>query len=321
MAIAFEKNHDHPIDISQAGFPFFQLDRFLKILVQEFNESVAISEEFANTSSGKGKSGGLLFNRKVMRIITPGTLIDEKFMNPYENNYLLAISATAAAIDQDLKETSTERATAASDRAVTSGPFGVAWLDLSTGDFYTQTTTAKSLPSVLARIGAREIVLRKREAISTNQDLHGILDPQQHLVTYHRFNDDDLSMAGWTSMLEAAVPPEEQEMFTSEEVTAGSLLLSYVKEKLQGIGMKLQPPIRKQDNETMRIDKNSLRGLEVLETLKERVGGGEGSLLHSVRRTVTKGGTRLLKSWIGTRSLTRFCLVIICVWNTLVGLY
>ena len=104
-------------------------------------------------------------------------------------------------------------------------------------------------------------------------------------------------------MLEGSVSPNEIEAFTRQEMVAGNILLEYVKERLQGSGMKLQPPIRKQDNESMTIDKNSLRGLEILETAKDGIPGGKGSLLHTVRRTVTKGGTRMLKEWIGKRSL------------------
>ena len=235
-----------------------------------------------------------MFDRKVTRIITPGTLIDEKFMNPYENNYLLAI--VAGTIEQGTLAVS---GTDDCMGSTTSSQFGLAWLDLSTGDFYTQTTIAGNLSSAVARIGAREIVLNKPEAIDSSQGVTALLDPQRHLVTYHSPLVEGLPVSEWTPMLETAVSPEVQEQFTSEEVTAGSLLLSYVKEKLQGIGIRLQPPVRRQESETMTIDKNSLRGLEVLETSKEGVNGGKGSLLHSVRRTVTKGGTRLLKNWIG----------------------
>ncbi len=275
--------------------------------MQELNESVAISEEFAHNASGKVKSGGPLFDRKVMRVVTPGTLIDENFMNPYENNYLLAIIQTAAEPDLKKKETATRSATMADNPLNASRRFGLAWLDLSTGDFYTQTVTAGSLPSALARIGAREIVLDKRVAPVTQQVLNGILDAQLHLITYHRARDVDLPIAEWTPMLEAAVPPEVQGNFTPDEVAAGGLLLGYANERLQGVGLKLQPPIRRQDNESMRIDKNSLRGLEVLETSKNGIGGGKGSLLHSIRRTVTKGGTRLLKTWLGTKLSLAFC--------------
>lgn len=288
---------------SQAGFPSFQLDRFLKILVQEFNESVAISEEFAHNAFSKVKSGGPLFDRKVMRVVTPGTLIDETFINPDENNYLLAITPTAVEPDLEKKDTTTQSTTRADNLLDGSKRFGLAWLDLSTGDFYTQIATAGSLPSALARIGAREIVLNKSVAPFTHQLLNGILDLQRHLITYHRACDVDFPIAEWTPMLVAAVSQEAQRDFTPEEVAAGSLLLGYANEKLQGVSMRLQPPIRMQDRENMRIDKNSLRGLEVLETSKDGIGGGKGTLLHSIRRTVTRGGTRLLKTWLGTNSL------------------
>lgn len=288
---------------SQAGFPCFQLDRFLKILVQELNESVAISEEFAHNAFNKVKSGGPLFDRKVMRVVTPGTLIDENFINPYENNYLLAITTTAVEPNLEKKDTITQSATRADNPFDGSRRFGLAWLDLSTGDFYTQIATAGSLPSALARIGAREIVLNKSVAPFTHQLLNGILDLQRHLITYHRARGVDLPISEWTPMLVAAVSPETQRDFTPEEVAAGSLLLGYANEKLQGVSMRLQPPIRMQDKENMRIDKNSLRGLEVLETSKDGIGGGKGTLLHSIRRTVTRGGTRLLKTWLGTKAL------------------
>ena len=58
-----------------AGFPFFQKDTFLKILVQDLNKYSAISEEFPNSLTGKVKSGGLLFDRRVAYVVTPGTLI------------------------------------------------------------------------------------------------------------------------------------------------------------------------------------------------------------------------------------------------------
>jgi len=59
--------------------------------VQDLNRYVAIADEFPNDASQKIKAGGLLHDRKVSRIITPGTLIDENFMDPYRHNFVLAI--------------------------------------------------------------------------------------------------------------------------------------------------------------------------------------------------------------------------------------
>ena len=275
----------------------------MKVLVQELNHSVAISEEFANTPSGKVKSGGLLFNRRITRIVTPGTLIDEKFINPFENNFLLAISPANPRVSQSSQETPTElEATNAFHVSAQKCGVGLAWLDLSTGDFYTQITAKFLLPSAIARIGAREIVLDSATSETTEQALLGASDKNSQVVTRHRVENPELPISHWTPMLECSVSPEEVKVFTRQEVVAGNILLDYVKERLQGSGMKLQPPIRKQDNESMTIDKNSLRGLEILETAKDGIPGGKGSLLHTVRRTVTKGGTRMLKEWIGKRT-------------------
>ena len=57
----------------------------------DLNSHVAVAEEFPNDPGDKIKSGGLMHDRKVTRIITPGTLIDENFIDPYANNYVMAI--------------------------------------------------------------------------------------------------------------------------------------------------------------------------------------------------------------------------------------
>ena len=290
-----------------AGFPFYQLDRFLKILVQDLNEYVAISEEFANNLSGTVKSGELKNDRRVTRIITPGTLIDEKFMDPYENNFLLALHL---ANDGEAVEASPKGKVPAELKDASMPPsllairVGLAWLDLSTGDFFTKMTNFGALPSATARIGAREILV----AEDVNEDLHenllSVLEQQRHLLTHHKRRVEVDCIESWTPLLEAEVPDSKRMAFTSEEISAGSLLLSYIQERLVGSCIKLQPPTRRQDREAMSIDKGSMRALEVLGTSKEGLGGGKGSLLHTVRRTVTKSGTRLLRDRIASPSMS-----------------
>lgn len=260
---------------------------------------MAISEEFVNTATSMVKSGGLLFDRKVTRIITPGTLIDEKFMDPYENNFLLAIEIS----HENRSGDGTEDTVGCPERTVQPLPeskhVGLAWLDLSTGDFFTQSVDIDTLPSALARIGAREVVVSDDKETPLKKDLLSTIEQEHQMVTSHVFRSKELPISLWTPMLETAVHASEESLFSREEVAAGNLLLDYVKEKLQGLGLKLQPPVRKQDSENMVVDKNSLRGLEVLETSKDGLKGGKGSLLHLLRRTNTKSGARLLKGWLG----------------------
>ncbi|KFY79563.1 hypothetical protein V499_01435 [Pseudogymnoascus sp. VKM F-103] len=283
LKVAQKKTNAGPV--SMAGFPFFQLDRFLKVLVQDLNRYVAIAEEFANDTSTKVKSGGLLHDRKVARIVTPGTLIDENFIDPLSNNYVLAIQRGRSVSQTERKDV---------DELV-----GLAWLDLSTGNFYTQSTTLALLSSAISRIGPREIVLEKDQENSATDGLLAVLSDDRHVITYCSV-EERKPMASWGLMLESKMPADIVASFASEEVDAGSLLLEYVGTRLQGLSLKLQPPIQYRSQEIMAIDRNSLRGLEIMENYRD--GNYVGSLLHALRKTVTKSGSRLLKEWLGAPS-------------------
>ena len=287
-----------------AGFPFFQLDRFLKILVHDLNRYVAISEEFANEVENKARSGGLLFDRKVARVITPGTLIDEKFIDPSENNFLLAIYLDVAT----MKKQATQHLDAQSSQHILSSMpqrVGLSWLDLSTGDFFTQVTTTQMLPSAIARIGPREILVDKEVQNLIGQEMQLLVGHEHRLVTFFKFPETFAPVSQWDSMLEAPIPEGSQASFSMEEVAAGFSLLQYTRIQLQGSNLKLQPPRRRHINESMIIDRNSLRGLEILETARD--GFGKGSLLHAVRRTCTKSGARLLRDRLSMSGHSYYC--------------
>ncbi|KAF9894281.1 DNA mismatch repair ATPase msh1 [Aspergillus nanangensis] len=286
IKLASKKTNGGPVPM--AGFPFFQLDRFLKILVQDLNKYVAISEEFANGAEDKAR-GGLLFDRRVARIITPGTLIDEKFMDPSENNFLLAIFMDVPALKAQIKHRQDLQHTLSS----ASQHVGLSWLDLSTGDFFTQFTTAQMLPSAIARIGAREILVDQHLQDLIGQELQLLVGHDHRLMTFFQFPQNIMPMSTWSDMLEAPIATKAIESFTPEEVAAGYSLLEYIRVQLQGLNLKLQPPRRRHLDESMNIDRNSLRGLEIVETARD--GFGKGSLLHAVRRTSTKSGARLLR--------------------------
>ena len=288
----------HCANEHKAGFPFFQLDRFLKILVQDLKKNVAISEEFPNDASGRAKSGGLLFDRKVARVVTPGTLVDEKFIDPYENNFLLAISPRAIAGPDPQIPLPTEEGLV----TISTHPIGLAWLDLSTGECFTQEATIGSLPSENMRIGAREILLSDDIDESLKQSILNALEHAKNIVTWRPESQSNLRVSDWAPMLETPVSPSKWPEYTEQEVLACSILLRYVEDRLLGLGMKLQAPVKRIGADVMGIDKNSMKGLELLGTSRTAIEGGKGSLLHSMRRTVTRSGTRLLKERISSPS-------------------
>ncbi|KAK0754210.1 muts domain V-domain-containing protein [Schizothecium vesticola] len=306
LKVAQKKTNGGPV--SMAGFPFFQLDRFLKILVQDLHRHVAISEEFPNDASGKVKSGGLMHDRRVARIVTPGTLIDEKFMDPYANNYVMAIHLPP----RREQETEHDAVGSAPDAvpvpdaeavrrptADTSSEIGLAWLDVSTGHFFTQPTSLSSLGSVLSRVSPREVVLDKQFESQQDRATLSLLEEEGYIVTYSPQGELE-TLSDWEPMLESEVPPEAADQFTENEVRAGSILLNYVKDRLRGLSMKLQPPLRYDGLEVMKIDRNTMRSLEIKKTVKDGI--FKGSLLHAIRRTVTSGGARLLHQWLSAPS-------------------
>ena len=116
-----------------------------------------------------------MHDRKVSRIITPGTLIDENFMDPFTNNYVLAIH---------IEEASKVSSDPPSIPELALLPVGLAWMDLSTGQFFTQSTDLSALPSFLARIGPREIVLDEDLQASKDHGIFTVLAEDRHLTLF-----------------------------------------------------------------------------------------------------------------------------------------
>jgi DNA mismatch repair ATPase MutS len=269
-------------------------------LVQDLNKHVAISDEFLNDAPTKAKTDSQ-YTRKVSRIVTPGTLIDEHFMDPWENNYLLSIHVNPEVLDEGkaVKE-SPGSSSVSSVLNLPRTEVGLAWIDLSSGDFLTQSTDIASLPSAVARIKPREIVLDSIFQGTEHSRIVSILQDDGHIITFQEPSTKPMTVEDWVPMREDVVEDFDTANFTPSEVAAGGSLLHYVKHQLLGSRTRLQAPVRHQAEEFMSIDKNSLRALEIRTTIRDSV--YEGSLLHSLKRTVTKSGTRLLTQRLCKRS-------------------
>ncbi|RPB00864.1 hypothetical protein L873DRAFT_1827514 [Choiromyces venosus 120613-1] len=260
--------------VSMAGFPFPTLDRFLKVLVQDHGKFVAVSEEYPNP-----EKGGLLFDRKITRVVTPGTLIDENFMDPSESHYLLAVIMGPGT---------------GSEREV-----GLAWLDLSTGDFFTQETAMGGVRADVARIGPKEVVLLGAGYSGASESgLEEILRREQYFVTIHTVDTKVIlrGVKSWKDMIETEISKTTIKEMKDIEVQAANILLDYTQTRLPGIAMRLQPPVRKTMRDSMIIDSYTLRGLEITKTSRDQT--LKGALLDTIKKTTTLSGSRLLTNWI-----------------------
>ncbi|EAQ92742.1 hypothetical protein CHGG_00977 [Chaetomium globosum CBS 148.51] len=179
LKVAQKKTSAGPVPM--AGFPFFQLDRFLKILVQDCNRHVAIAEEFPNDPSDKVKSGGLMHTRKVTRIVTPGTLIDENFMDPYANNYVMAIHLPEKAVSDDTMRDGALKGSLlhAIRRTVTTGGARLLNEWLTAPPHPDNDSEAKSLSAMVDRISLEQ-PLKLAEHIRDAIDEEGLV--QQHQI-------------------------------------------------------------------------------------------------------------------------------------------
>lgn len=214
-------------------------------------------------------------------------------MDPWENNYLLSIHVNPEALKMDdaLKE-SPGSSSVSSVLNLPRTEVGLAWMDLSSGDFLTQTTDIASLPSAVARIRPKEIVLDSVFQEEEYSRIVSILQEDGHRITFQKPSPNPLTLNEWMPMLEDAVNDFDTTKFAPSEVAAGGSLLHYVKHQLLGSQTRLQAPVRHQADDHMSIDKNSLRALEIRSTIRDGI--YEGSLLHSLKNTVTNSGTRLL---------------------------
>ena len=120
--------------IPMAGFPHHQLDSYLAKLIK-LGMRVAVCEQVEDAKKAKG-----LVRREITRIVSPGTITDQSLLDPRHNNFLAAITTRQ----------SSDTVTAA----------GLAWLEISTGEFWTaEIGSANALRDLLARIRPSEILL------------------------------------------------------------------------------------------------------------------------------------------------------------------
>ena len=269
------------------GFPLIHLQKHLNTLVQQNNLFVALCEEFARPVPPGARPS---YDRRVARIVTPGTLIDEPFLNHYENNYLLAISSNASSSLEGHDDV------------------GLAWIDVSTGEFFTKCTTMEYLYDDVTRIRPREVVLNKDIESVDSCSVRAIVQRECPVISYSDTVAPTLPQPLVQSVLASDsisvhAEPSTTSTLSSHETSAVNLLTSYLQLNLLEFMPDLSAPNKEVSQARMEIDAHTLKSLEIQEGIQE--GGATGTLLRCVKKTVTGGGTRLLARWL-CRSLVYF---------------
>ncbi len=257
-------------DIPMCGVPVHSHETYLTRLIRT-GFKVAVCEQTEDPAEAKKRGAKAVVNRAVVRTITAGTLTEDTLLNANRNNYLVAV-------------------------AEAEGGFGLAWLDMSTGEFHMQPVSQATLGSSLARLDPGEALIADR--LMQRDDLAEILAPWWDSLTPLPASRFDSQNGGkrLTEIFKVATL-DAYGHFSRAELAAGGGLIDYVELTQQGKLPRIAPPTRLATGEVMEIDAATRRNLELTQTLS---GERKGSLLNVIDQTVTGAGGRLLASWIST---------------------
>ena len=254
-------------EVPLCGIPYHSCAPYIAKLV-EAGEKVAICEQTEDPKLAKG-----IVKREVVRVVTPGLLIEDASLSPKENNYLLALCADG------------ER-------------FGLSFLDLSTGEF--KVTELAGMQAALAEIiciSPREIILPVcfREEARSKGIAHLVVD---RTITYFEewVFDADYCKRLISNQFKGATPASLGCDGLPVAMLAAGAVLHYLMETQKGNAPHVTCITPYCDSEHLLLDESTRRNLELTATLSE--GKRKGSLLGLMDRTVTAMGGRKLKQWI-----------------------
>ncbi|MCF6246873.1 MAG: DNA mismatch repair protein MutS [Desulfobacula sp.] len=264
------KNDDSPIPM--CGIPFKAADAYIAKLIGA-GCKVAVCEQMEDAATTKG-----LVKREVVRVITPGMILNEELLDKTRNNFLLALSRS--------KESS-----------------GIAFLDISTGTF--KTTQIKSpnakIPAALIdealKVDPSEILLPsnfKDDPVFAT--LKNAFNGRQ--ITYMDKYEFSIDTAKETLLKKFKT--RSLEGFGIERmpacISAAGAILSYVHETQKQDTQHIYQIAPYDLKQFLVIDDRSCKNLELLANIQ--TAAKKGSLIHVLDRTVTAMGARLIKNWV-----------------------
>ncbi len=251
-------------DIAMCGVPVHSHEGYLSKLIRK-GFKVAVCEQMEDPAEAKKRGAKSVVERGVIRVVTPGTITEEALLDARRHNYLAALAEAG-------------------------GQLGLAWLDMSTGDFQVQPVTVKTAAAAVARLAPGELLapdrLTAQPALAELfREARAILSP----LPSARFDSENARRR--LEQLYGVRALDGFGAFSRAELAAGGALVDYVELTQKGRLPRLGLPRRLGEGAVMEIDAATRRNLELAETL---TGERKGSLLHAIDRTVTGAGARLL---------------------------
>ncbi|WP_010256613.1 DNA mismatch repair protein MutS [Treponema primitia] len=257
--------------LPMCGIPYHAARSYIARLLK-LGKRIAICEQLSEPTKGRG-----IVERKVVEVITPGTTVDEDFLDKGSSNYLGALSVCAGNV-----------------RLVS-----FAYIDLSTGEFYATSFTyddaAQRVRGELERLQIRELIAQESLLEEFGEIAAAVLDRPSLVV--NRWADWLFDLSRSRERLERQFCTASLRGFgledTSPEILSAGAILDYLGDTARSLIPHVRSLSLYGDTEFVGIDESSQRNLELVRNLRD--GEGRFSLLEVMDETKTAMGRRLLK--------------------------
>ena len=250
-------------DIPMCGVPHHACESYLHKLINA-GYKVAICEQMESPQEAKKRGYKAVVRREVVRIITPGTLIEDALLDARKSNYLASIVNVG-------------------------GQMAIAWIDISTGEFRVCPVYKDSLAMDLARLDAKEILLSDK--LFVDVEITDIL--REHRASLSPQVSSMFEFAKTENKLKSFYNVQSLDgfgKFSRAEISACGSLIEYIELTQKGVLPRLNPPKQFSGKNFMSIDVATRRSLELTQTLS---GEKKGSVLSVIDKTITAQGSRL----------------------------
>ncbi|WP_265027533.1 DNA mismatch repair protein MutS [Wolbachia endosymbiont (group A) of Bombylius major] len=257
-------------EIPMCGVPAHSSESYLHKLI-DLGFKVAICDQLETADEAKKRGYKSIVKRDVVRVVTPGTIIEDSLLEDKSNNYLASI------VEQN-------------------DEYAISWLELSTGKFFHTLTSLKALDSDLLRISPRELLIS--EKFTEDEKIRSILKNYkisitQHAQSFFEYSKSHRTLCEFYKIRELGSIGN----FSKVEIMACGALLEYVRVTQRGSIPRLEFPKTYKQQNFMLIDASARRNLELFST---QFGEKKGSLISLIDHTVTASGGRLLKQMLAS---------------------
>lgn len=251
-------------NIPMAGVPYHSITPYIKKLIQN-NFKVAMCEQLEDPKFAKG-----IVKRGITRIITPGTILEDEYLESQDNNFIMCIY-----VPKNISE-----------------KFGVSFVDITTGEFFTsQMVKLDEVKTLIRKYLPNEIILNESNYVKGLKEFIKNSNIYFNFLSDVRFN---INYASEILKKQFGHKPDELGLEQKHYATISSGALLFYIYKLQKLDLSHINKIKYLNlSSNMVIDSVSLRNLEIIESIYSK--DKSKTLYGILNNTKTSSGARLLK--------------------------